>query len=364
MNLNPFFRQLAILALAHLSHAAEISWDTTHPVLIKADAHYGRMARIDDGTLIAGYDFQRAIHVSFSHDEGKTWEAPIKVATGNDGNCTNTELCVLKNGEILCCYNFRPNKGTKVPFSIHLTRSRDGGKTWCAPEQLYAAGENFEDGCWEPSCIQLPDGEVQVYFANESPYRKSNEQEISMIRSGDNGHVWGKPETVSFRKHSRDGMPVPVVARNGNAIAVAIEDNGLSGQFKPVIVTTRLERGGWHHGAVDAESPFRWGALAKPLAASTYAGAPYLRQFSSGQFVISFQMAESGDIKQSRMAVSLGNDRARGFGDPSFPFPDTLGRAQLWNALFIKNDRTITAISETSVNGVRGIWSVNGELRP
>jgi hypothetical protein len=344
--------------------AEEIKWDADHPVLIKAGGHYGRMARIDARTLISGYDFQRAMHVSLSHDEGTTWEAPVKVTSNPEGSLTNTELLVLKNGEILCFFNFRPNKGTKSPYSIGMSRSRDGAKTWSPPETLFSAGKDFGDGCWEPSAIQLPDGEIQVYFANENPYRKGNEQEISMLRSRDNGQTWDKAETISFRKNSRDGMPGPVVANNGSAIAVAIEDNGLSGTFKPVIVSTRLERGCWRDGVVDGDSPFRWRAHSKPLPPSTYAGAPYLRQFPNGQFILSFQLSESGDMKQSRMAVSLGNDRARDFGEPSFPFPIPTGGAQLWNALFIKNPTTVTAISETSRNGTRGIWAVDGVLHP
>jgi hypothetical protein len=75
-------------------------------------------------------------------------------------------------------------------------------------------------------------------------------------------------------------------------------------------------------------------------------------------------LSESGDMKQSRMAVSLGNDRARDFGEPLFPFPITSGGPQLWNALFIKDERTVTAISETSQNGTRGIWAVDGVLQP
>ena len=58
--------------------------------------------------------------------------------------------------------------------------------------------------------FQLPNGEVQVYFANEGPYTHSNEQEISMMTSVDNGKTWGGYKTVCFRAGSRDGMPVRV----------------------------------------------------------------------------------------------------------------------------------------------------------
>lgn len=353
-----------LLGVGFLTSAAPLSvtWDSTHPVLVHEGGHYGRITRLDRDTLIAGFDFKGAIHFRLSHDEGKTWEVPGKIAAIERGTCTNTEFCVLKNGNLLCFFNFRPSGGANLPYSIRMCRSRDGAKSWSPPKTLYSAGNDFGDGCWEPAAVQLPDGQVHIYFANESPYRKSNEQEISLLRSKDDGRTWSIAETVSFRKHSRDGMPVPVLAANGSAIAVAIEDNGLSGGFKPVIVCSRLERGGWRGGVVDGDNHFRWGALAKPLPASTYAGAPYLRQFPDGPFILSFQMADSGDMKDSRMAVSLGNNRAREFGVPTFPFPETPGKAQLWNSLFIKNENTVTAVSETTLNGTFGIWSVDGRF--
>jgi hypothetical protein len=145
---------------------------------------------------------------------------------------------------------------------------------------------------------------------------------------------------------------------------MAIEDNGLNGNFKPVVISTKLESNGWRNGAVEGNSPDRWSALATPLKPQAYAGAPYLRRFPGGAFVLSYQLAESGHLRESRMAVSIGNDRARDFRAASFPFPDHSGGAQLWNSLFIKNANTVTAITQTTRNGVRGIWAVDGRYLP
>jgi len=366
-----FLTPLLILAGAVMPAAAAppaIEWKSDQPVLIQQDGHYGRIARLDAKTLIACFDWKRAIHIRRSDDEGKTWQEPVKVAEWTSGTLTNAELLVLKNGEVLSFFNRRPNnrdkdKKDRLPFSIGVCRSKDGGRTWSEPTTIYEAGPEFENGCWEPSALQLPDGEVQVYFANEGPYRKSEEQEISMMRSKDNGVRWGAMEKISFRKGSRDGMPVPVLAKNGRTIAMAIEDNGMSGTFKPVIIATKLRNNGWRESAADGESSRRWGAMEKPLAPGTYAGAPYLRQLSGGEFVLSFQLAESGDMKESRMAVSIGSQEARDFAAPTFPFVQDQGRSQLWNSLFIKNDRTVTAVSETSQNGISGIWAVDGVLK-
>ena len=74
-------------------------------------------------------------------------------------------------------------------------------------------------------------------------------------------------------------------------------------------------------------------------------------------------MATSGDMKDSRMAVTVGTDKARDFAEPTFPFPKTT-RAQLWNSLFIKDATTVTAVSETTIDGTPGIWAIDGTLRP
>ncbi|MBW3624175.1 MAG: hypothetical protein KY468_12275 [Armatimonadetes bacterium] len=34
----------------------------------------------------------------------------------------------------------------------------------------------------------------------------------------------------------------------------------------------------------------------------------------------------------------------------------------MWNALFIKDARTVTAISETVIDGVHGLWALDGRL--
>src|SRR6185436_15246566 len=109
---------------------------------------------------------------------------------------------------------------------IKTSMSKDGGANWEAAKLVYEAGINSGTGCWEPAQIQLPSGEIQLYFANEKPYPDTTEQEITMLRSSDNGASWSSPQRISLRAGHRDGMPVPVMLAGGKGIAVAIEDNG------------------------------------------------------------------------------------------------------------------------------------------
>ena len=341
-----------------------IEWDPATLVLVQRGGIYGRMARLPDQDILCVYERAAKVHTRRSRDDGRTWEDERNIAEFSFGVAANPEILALAGGRILIAYNERPNDGVH-PYAIRVLASGDNGDTWSEPRLVYEAGTVSGVGCWEPAMIQLPWGEVQLYFANENPFPDTTEQEITMLRSFDGGETWGGAERVSFRQGRRDGMPVPLVLEGGRGIAVAIEDNGLSGTFKPVIVHSTLEDN-WSAGFVDGESPRRWSALETPLAAAVYGGAPYLRQFPSGETVLSIQSGEGrargNTLDFSRMAVYVGDNEARNFAGRGFPFPVSDDASGLWNALFIKNAATVTAISGATIDGVRGLWAVDGRL--
>jgi hypothetical protein len=356
---------------SHKKHSPTIEWNPATLTLIQSNGFYGRIIRMKNGKLLCGFDVGRKICVRQSDDEGKTWNAPVKVAEWPLGRLTNTELLQLSNGSLLCFYNERPrhpfsktnltDAAPLVAYTICMARSEDSGKTWLPPETLYRAGAEFTNGCWEPAAIQLPGGEVQMFFSNEGLYRESDEQEITLLRSMDGAHTWGAPEKVSFRGRARDGMPVPLVLNNHQGIAFSIEDNGLSGNFKPAIVYTSM-KDNWRSGVRGPGNTNRWSALRDLPAPHVSASAPYLRQMPSGETLLSFQRSETGEMRTAYMVVCIGTKEAREFDSPSRPFPGE-GKAQLWNSLFVKNKKTVIAVSETTMNGVFGIWSVEGRFK-
>ena len=143
------------------------------------------------------------------------------------------------------------------------------------------------------------------------------------MQSHDNGATWDRPKTVSFRAGRRDGMPVPLLLAGGKGIVLAIEDNGLNGAFKPVIIHTSFEDN-WDQPFAGGDSPRRWGALEPPLPASVYAGAPYIRQLPGGETVLSVQSGEGRPsesvLDHTQMVVYVGDNQARGFTNKSVPF--------------------------------------------
>lgn len=351
-----------------------IAWNPASLRLIQRGGDYGRMARLSDDSIACVYDRARKMWIRHSTDEGMTWKDAILVAEEPGCWLTNADLLPLKDGTLLYFWNERPMTAVSYqhkqappglltrPFLIRMARSTDLGRTWSKPQTLYAAGVRFEDGCWEPAGLQLPSGEVQVYFSNEGPFPNTADQEIALLRSRDSGKTWSQAERVAMRKGHRDGMPAPLLLANGKGIVVAVEDNGYAGEsFKPVILYTSMTDG-WRSGVVEGDSPHRWGALAEPLAPAWYGGAPCLRGLPSGETLLSFQESPDGTLARCRMAVCIGDPDARHFTSKTYPFPQGPQGNQAWNSLFVKTASTVTAVSAATVNSVRGIWAIDGHI--
>lgn len=334
-------------------------------------AGYPRVKRLRDGTAVAVYEAEGSTELISSADGGKTWSDPVitfrrHTRTDAQGkevrvNMANPEIIELQNGDWLAACNYRPRRDEVAPFAIAVSRSTDRGKSWSEPQVIYQAGPRFGDGCWEPAFLQLPDGTLQVYFANEAPYTSSDEQEISVLASKDNGHSWdAEPRTVSFRAGRRDGMPVPLIV--GDEILVAIEDNKV-GQFKPYIVRSAISDN-WNQ-PVEAGSPMREYALKEALPDSVYAGAPYLARLPSGEVLLSYQTTKGRgpDWEKSTMEVAIGDRTGRNFQLISQPFPVPLDREAKWNAITVWDDSTVAATSATNFDGGRiGAWMILGRI--
>ena len=182
-----------------------IDWQAQTLRLIDRGGAYGRMLRLPDGALFFVCERSGKIWARQSLDAGSTWTDAQEVARWQDGSLANPELLLLRDGALLCFHNRRPREKSKAPYAIAVSRLEKGASAWSAPDVLYEAGSERDSGCWEPAAVQLPSGEIQLFFANESPYRKSHEQEITLMRSTGGGRLWGTHERVGFRAGHRDG---------------------------------------------------------------------------------------------------------------------------------------------------------------
>lgn len=329
----------------------KVTWDPSTLTLVAEGGTYARIIRLQSGDLLCCYQRSRQSRVKRSTDNGATWGRETTVTNYHHGTGANPELIQLQNGEIWLLFNERPND-ENYPYAISRHISKDDGKTWGKAERLFTAGKDKRTGCWEPVALQYPDGETQIFFANELPYKDSDEQEISMISSLERDKV----HTVAMRANARDGMPVPVLLANGEVV-IAIEDSDIDGKMKPVILRSDLKHR-WREGVISGNSPRRERALTNPLPTEVYAGAPYICQLPNGATVLSVQSDEDRD--EPRMVVYTGDSLARNFRAKSVPFPTDDDAGGYWSSLFAKGRDTVSAVSATTINGVRGIWTIDG----
>ena len=324
---------------------SRIFWDSRTPIKVFNGGGYARVMELQDGRLMACCEWG-GIRISFSSNKGQTWKEPTTIVTNTNNipNCV-PDMIQLRDGTIIVAYNPRPSTPYTDDrrFSIRLKRSTDNGRSWSNEIVVYDGGSTFDTGCWEPCLLELPSGELQLYFADESPYVTNNDQQISICRSFDKGLTWSAPACVSYRAGFRDGMPVPVLLQDSTTIAVAIEDNGWGyNDFVPTIVRTSLTRN-WS-SFVPASSSLRTKAIDYKSCPVATGGAPYLRVLPNGETVLSHQSPYNHSNKPD-MYVYVGNKSARNFKAMSSPFPVPQDQQALWNSLAVIDTGVVVAVS-------------------
>jgi hypothetical protein len=337
---------------------SRIFWDTSTLSTIFSSGWYSRIIQLQDGRLMAACE-NNGICIAFSSNGGTTWSSPVKIVTNTNNvpNCV-PDLIQLSDGTIVVGYNPRPSSPYTEDrhFGIRCKRSTDNGNTWSNEIFIYDASYMWNDGCWEPSFLELPSGELQMYYSDEGPYTTNNDQNISVCRSFDKGVTWSKPEMVSYRAGSRDGMPCAVLLKDGKTIAVSIEDNGWPGvgDFFPTIVRCPLETN-WHDYYVDGGSTNRNKTLDFTFCPNATGGAPYLRVLPGGETVMSYQSAydHNGNLQ---MYVAVGNEEARNFKSLQHPFRVGDTETVMWNSLCIVDTGVVVAVGgvNSSIQMIKG----------
>jgi hypothetical protein len=333
---------------------------------------YARMIRLSNGNLSCVFENDGKIQWTQSADNGDTWSTPVTIASGGNGIAAAVpEVLQLKDNSILVSYNMRPGGAPDISrrFEIRIIRSVNEGVDWSDAVTIYQAGHEFQNGCWEPAQIQLPSGEIQLFIANEGPYTSSNEQEITLFRSQDNGVTWTAGEKVSFRGGHRDGMPVPLVLEDKGEIIFSIEDNGIAPtEFKPAIIRTSLANS-WQNAPVSGQSSDREQPMDKMnrIAGPKYAGAPYIRRLHSGEVILSYQgneMRSQNIWDRSDLIVCIGDTEGRNFNRKSRPFYFTdPAKTCLWNSLSVIDENTVVALGSTNAYGNKSeVWMIKGHV--
>jgi hypothetical protein len=301
----------------------QIEWDDTSERIISHDvpqANYGRIHRINGDTLFLVYrNGQQKGHINIalrkSFDSGKTWEPVQILVKDNDPDYYGFgggELLVLQNGWVVLTYEGRGLPDNNVKNNIQVKISKDKGESWGDPI-IVARGRS-----WEPAMVQLPDGEVQLFYSSEAKWWPSPEprpQEILMIRSMDNGLSWTEPETVAYTENKRDGMPVPLLLKDNKGIVFTIEGVGLA--HSPWIIYSSITDNWNFSDLPTVQNNRRWLAVE-----NIYGGAPYLVQLPTGETILSCHINGGRNISKwrfSTMAVFTGDEEAKNFRDSLIP---------------------------------------------
>ena len=280
-----------------------IVWETPQQVT-GAGGGYPRVHRLNDGRLMMTYSKSFNGYARFSEDEGKTWpESTLKNpmskfdASNDNGDAllsvAGPDFAQLSENHpyhpnrIIFAGNYRPRTKdgkttgmtTVHPYTISISVSDDNGQSWSETKHIYMSGlwdENVTVGCWEPFVLELPDGTVQIYFADETPYYRlgSRWHNISVIESKDGGDTWEKVRVVSQNGACRDGMPV--VAIHEDRLLLAVESTDYSGErLHPMVIQNTISDN-WKV-TVGKGSPYRFEPFQKSLKSEVnYSGSPYI----------------------------------------------------------------------------------------
>ncbi len=344
-----------------IEEGKQMIWNSTTRRKI-ADGNYARIRELDNQKLIAVYSKGNNVHIKYSEDYGNTWDNEQLLAVGDANyNMTNAEAIQLTNKSIIVGFNRRVKEekwGSEYTYGIMAVSSQDYGQTWSGPKLIYNAGNSDEIGCWEPAFLELPDRELHCYFANEYPYPGTNEQEISLLRSFDNGESWTTDiETASFASGARDGMPVPIL--DGDNILLAIEDNSNNHVLQPTIIKEPISSN-WKNGSVSSYDNRRFHAV-PGFSTGRYAGAPYIAKLNSGELILSFQDRNDREKGFETMKVLVGESINGPFNNESVPFVISKTNSAKWNSLCVLEDGDVIAITSTNAYD-RGIYMVKGKM--
>jgi hypothetical protein len=334
-----------------------ITWDrATDRVVSHTDkaAAYPRALRLSNGDILLGYhhgggagEYGASVTLRRSRDDGKTWadtrdiEGPEEPQFWGFSNVDFIELG--GGGEMLFVTAARgkAEPGKDVFLSecerseLRLRFSNDYGVTWDKP----ISAARGRGRVWEPSLVQLPGGELEIYYACEAPdlRRKGRqEQRIEVVRSLDRGRTWTQPAEVSQHPGMRNGMPAAIVLANGK---VACAQEMVGDKVSPWISFTL--RGKSVEETV-AQRAYDFGA------------APALLRLRDNSVLLAFHSgyqrppAPTGAPVPwmfTSVWVQRGDAEAKDFGGGTQPWPDLHDRTGIFfPSLFMKDAGTVVAL--------------------
>jgi hypothetical protein len=336
-----------------------VEWDraTEHVVSAAGDAGaaYPRAKQLSNGEILLAYhcgaglgDYGAAITLRKSRDGGATWYQTQQIEHARERGFwgfSNPDFVELGNGRLLlvCAARGKPDRRSEDEFTsegrhsgLRIRFSADYGNTW-GPPRMIAAGIGR---VWEPSIVRLSGGELEIFYANESPdlQAENSSQCIECIRSRDMGQTWSHGTVVSEDANCRNGMPAALALANGHVVC---SQEVVGRATSPWIADTLQGRTDGFHLAQDQ---YDFGA------------APFLARAPDGSTLLAYhsQELQAPNFKHLPMAwmfsqiyVQRGDAEAGNFGPASCPWPPAANRltGAFFPSLLVLNDRTLVALA-------------------
>lgn len=362
----PLAAAACLTALTSVSALAErhapydrsrIYWDmTTRVDAMPWGGNYGRMVQLLDGRLMIVGSYGGGLAYTISENYGATWTAPTMIIHNPAGFVYGSpDFTQLADGTLLVGLNPRPDKPYTPDrkFGIRVLRSTDLGKSWSKPIFVHDASHMWDDGCWEPSFLQLPSGEVQCFYSVELP--NCGDQEIMISRSFDNGLTWSTAERVCYRKGFRDGMATAIIT-DAQEIVGIIEDFGhQEGIWSPRATTFRCKLADNWRNWVDAGSSNRQMIFERAEDKRFNSAAPYIRKLPNGETIASWMGNSDGrqttEIDKYPMFVAVGDKDARNFKAVNNPFFRKENEFANWASLGVADDGYVYAMANVGEYG-------------
>ncbi|WEK36092.1 MAG: exo-alpha-sialidase [Candidatus Pseudobacter hemicellulosilyticus] len=348
-----------------------IEWDHGSTRKLSHDvyfADYGRMYRLPNQDLLLTYgcgpdasNTRVNIVLRRSSDNGVTWSSPEILLDGMNSSYyrgfANAELLVMQNGWLMLTFGGKAKVDDNVHNDVQIAISKDNGYTWGAP--VYISKGRY----WEPYLIQLPDGEIELFWSSEAKWFPSSDvqQEILMSRSKDNGLSWSTPITVAYATGMRDGMPTPLILKDNKGMVFTIES--IRDSKSPYVLWSSMEARWNYQNYGTMDNKRRWLAITE----NKFGAAPHIVQLGTGETLLAFQENDGrvvDDWRRATMLVYRGNSVARNFERISDPWPDLpTTDGAYYSSLFVKDQHQVVMVTTKYLPDNRSeIWWKEGRL--